>query len=772
MTPPLLEITAVVQSPPSDLLRGARLERPTAGSAFDRTTLEVSGWVVGRDSQAREVRLLAGTQLLRTIPLSVPRPDVLALHPGSPELCGFWALTGTLGLDPTFSLDAEAVLDDGTVVPVGSIQGNRGAIATSFEPKLQPLLLTSLGRTGTTLAMSLLSAHPSIVAQRTHPYEIFPAKYWLHVLRVLAEPASHVESTPAEGFTDDLWPIGHDSFPTAPVTNDAELMQLLGKTYVERLARFCQTSIDDFYRAVAASQGRPSAERFVEQVQPGPIPRLAWDLYPQAKEVFLVRDLRDLICSAFAFNEKRQTVGFGRDLHASDEEYVVYVGRRAEQLLSDWKSRSAGSQLVRYEDLATRPEETIEAMLEYLELPRTPAISETMVRAAFESTTLDEHGTSASAREPIGRWRHELRPSLWPVCREALDGVLVELGYEPTDGSPAAGPRPRPPAVAPVSEQPRRVPAGEALGAPERFDPELMHGHLIEAEHLARYWWAAALVQGKHVLDAGCGTAYGTDILAGAGAGEVVGVDIEAAVIETARRTAAENVRLEACDVRELPFADGSFEVAVCFEVIEHVEEPEQVLDELRRVLGPDGLLVVSSPNRDVYPPGNPHHKHEFTPGELAEALSARFGHVRLVRQHDWLGSGVLEDPVFAADAERAFEAVVRKATAAAPGEELYTLALAGVAELPPTAPYVVLTETADAKWWQSQVERARDERDAIEHTLGEVVEKLAQRDSELRDAEASTVELHEVIRSMQATRLWRLGASYWGLRDRLLRRS
>ena len=78
--------------------------------------------------------------------------------------------------------------------------------------------------------------------------------------------------------------------------------------------------------------------------------------------------------------------------------------------------------------------------------------------------------------------------------------------------------------------------------------------------------------------------------------------------------------------------------------MIEHVAEPERVLDELRRVLRPSGLLVISTPNRDVFTPGNPHHLHELTPDELREALGSRFGSVALRRQHTWMASGVLDD--------------------------------------------------------------------------------------------------------------------------------
>ena len=104
------------------------------------------------------------------------------------------------------------------------------------------------------------------------------------------------------------------------------------------------------------------------------------------------------------------------------------------------------------------------------------------------------------------------------------------------------------------------------------------------------------------------------------------------------------SVRLQAGDIRSLDFEDDGFEMVVCFEVIEHVEDPSVVFDELVRVLAPGGLLLVSSPNRGVYPPGNPHHLHEFTSAELEAELAARLGHVQLVRQRDYIVSAVLSD--------------------------------------------------------------------------------------------------------------------------------
>jgi len=426
----LLEITEVSQAPPAEALLGSYLDRPLPGSSFDRTAFEISGWLVGRHSRAFEVRVVAEKTLIRTIPMAVPRPDVTALHPNAPELSGFWSLAGTVGLDPDFTLEIRGVPEDGTSLDIGSIRGKRAAIASSVEPRLRPLLVTSLGRTGTTLLMNLLSAHPAVVAHRAYPYEIFPARYWLHLLRVLAEPADFVDSSHPTTFTEDLWKIGHNPFHTAPVTEDPELADLLGRSYVERLAGFCQQSIDEFYEAVASSQGKSSVEFFAEKFQPDHLPRMAWELYPEAREIVLVRDFRDLICSVFAFNEKRGTVEFGRNGFTTDEEYVRYVGRRARQLVDAWKSRSEVSKLVRYEDLATRSAEVVDGLLAYLGLDREPAVIEAMVRTAFEHPDVADHRTTPTVVESIGRWQQDLSPSLLAVVSETLDGTLAELGYE------------------------------------------------------------------------------------------------------------------------------------------------------------------------------------------------------------------------------------------------------------------------------------------------------------------------------------------------------
>jgi SAM-dependent methyltransferase len=100
------------------------------------------------------------------------------------------------------------------------------------------------------------------------------------------------------------------------------------------------------------------------------------------------------------------------------------------------------------------------------------------------------------------------------------------------------------------------------------------------------------------VLDAGCGPGAITVGLAEVVVpGEVVGVDLQPEQVERARALTAErgvwNARFEVANIYELPFPDGSFDAAFANQVLSHLREPVRALREVRRVLGPDGIVGV-----------------------------------------------------------------------------------------------------------------------------------------------------------------------------------
>ncbi len=153
-------------------------------------------------------------------------------------------------------------------------------------------------------------------------------------------------------------------------------------------------------------------------------------------------------------------------------------------------------------------------------------------------------------------------------------------------------------------------------------------------EHLARYAFAARLSRGKRVLDAGCGVGYGSARLA-TQARRVIGLDLASDAVAMAHdRYALPNLEFLQGDCRALPFPDGSFDLIIAFEVIEHLHEWDRLLSESRRALAAWGALVVSTPNRLYYteqrPTPNPFHVHEFDHAEFRSALEQHFPHVRI----------------------------------------------------------------------------------------------------------------------------------------------
>lgn len=212
--------------------------------------------------------------------------------------------------------------------------------------------------------------------------------------------------------------------------------------------------------------------------------------------------------------------------------------------------------------------------------------------------------------------------------------------------------------------------------AAERFVPETMGGELIDAEHQARYRLALPHVRGRTVLDAGCGVGWGTQLLLEAGASRVVGLDIsdDAAA---AFRERLPHTPFVLGDLAAPPFADDAFDVIVCFEALEHTAATSAALDGLARVLRPDGVLFVSSPNPAVYPAGNPFHLHELSPAELAAEVGSRLPNLTMLRQHLLLGSLICTDADAAAmpgDLSVAGRIVV----GLEPGHDPYSVAVAG----------------------------------------------------------------------------------------------
>ena len=170
----------------------------------------------------------------------------------------------------------------------------------------------------------------------------------------------------------------------------------------------------------------------------------------------------------------------------------------------------------------------------------------------------------------------------------------------------------------------------------------------ILAAHLHRYFSALDIVQGKRVLDISCGEGYGSALMQKHGAAHVTGVDLDDKIIARANRVYANDaLTFQTADAsRPLPFADDSFDVVVSFETIEHITQHDLFASELARVLTPEGVLVISTPDAELSPPDipNPFHEKELDEAAFLGLLNSQFATVTQYRQ-GYLHGSVLSGP-------------------------------------------------------------------------------------------------------------------------------
>jgi SAM-dependent methyltransferase len=302
--------------------------------------------------------------------------------------------------------------------------------------------------------------------------------------------------------------------------------------------------------------------------------------------------------------------------------------------------------------------------------------------------------------------------------------------------------------------RPRQAEPGSPEPTGERLVPDLQHGELVHAEHLARYRLAAQLAAGQRVLDAASGEGYGSAILKAAGARAVTGVDVDPQTVEHAR--ARYDAEFVVGDVAELPFAEDSFDLLVSFETIEHVADARRALAEFRRVLVPNGILLVSTPNKDQYLVDNEFHTIEFTHEEFVSLLREHFEPVEVLLQHNWLASAVLAESAAADhDGERAHEVSLFKVAGIEAGAELYSVAACGPA--PTLRPVVVTAGTDEAH--QLAVRLGAAERTAKQwHGEYEEASRTAERwHVEFLKAKQVAEKMHAELEMLYSSRSWRL---------------
>ena len=186
-------------------------------------------------------------------------------------------------------------------------------------------------------------------------------------------------------------------------------------------------------------------------------------------------------------------------------------------------------------------------------------------------------------------------------------------------------------------DQPAGVPPLSLTG--ERTLPDVPAENYWYQRHLVVYEWIGRRVGGMRVIDMGCGEGYGPAVLAKRAAA-VVGVDANPEAHEHAvLRYQRLGLRFERGLV-ESHGEPGAFDAVVFLQTIEHVADPAAVLEHLRTLLAPGGVVYVSTPNvLTLAPPGaeksdNPWHVREYRAADFRQLCASAFDSVELLGVH------------------------------------------------------------------------------------------------------------------------------------------
>ncbi len=431
----VIEIEDVIPlSDGADHLAGASIEVPPTGAEREVWWIPISGWVLGREEPVTTVEVVHQHVELRSVPVAIERHDVAWSFPDNPQgsVAGFSLRVGGLSLPETFVLRLEAGFANGHRVPFALIRGRRASLPSAARDHLRPIAVTGLARCGSTLAMAMLAAHPEVVVGGGFPYASGPGAYWVHLLRVLSEPADTGASAHPDSYQHNTRWVGSHPLNDAPLTDTPEVQAWLGRDYVAQLADFCTGSADALYRRIAADHGRAAVRCWAERFEPGPLPRLLSESAGDARELLLVRDFRDMACSIVDFQRARSQLADGADEDdEAAERFVVSLAPAVARLVAYARERGDGLHVVRYEDLATEPRATLAGILEHLALDAGEALVDRLVEAATaERPELAAHRTSDDVQASIGRHLRELSGNAADAAEAAFAPALDFFGYE------------------------------------------------------------------------------------------------------------------------------------------------------------------------------------------------------------------------------------------------------------------------------------------------------------------------------------------------------
>jgi len=297
----------------------------------------------------------------------------------------------------------------------------------------------------------------------------------------------------------------------------------------------------------------------------------------------------------------------------------------------------------------------------------------------------------------------------------------------------------------------------------ERLIPEGHTQTLTYGEHLARYAAALDLVKDKVVLDIASGTGYGSALLAG-NAEKVIGVDYSAEAVEYSQKHyPIKNLIFKVGDAQKLPLEDSTIDIVVSLETIEHLPKPELFIQEVKRVLKPGGVLIVSTPNDNEFTEGNEYHIHEFDFKELDRLMRKYFKNFEYYFQGSWFSSGILSKRLFE-EATGTLSLPISKTFVQSYKKAIYFIAIASDKQIDRLQENLVVADVYSAKQAQEQSLRLSAHIEALNKELANEHVRVAKLGEEKN-------KLENELRGILSSRGWKLMQSAYKVK-RTIKRS
>ena len=332
------------------------------------------------------------------------------------------------------------------------------AAGADYRPS-NAILLSTSGRSGSTVMMGILAGHPQIVVADVRPFEVELLCYYSYAYRVLVAAGDHNASLRPDRITavENRYKIGFNPYTAEGFkrhfANPALFNEFFLRDMPKRLSGAFRDIILDYYTAVAQDKAKQSPLYFAEKSLPEhEVRQGARHIFGRIREVVLVRDLRDVVCS------------FVNSAGTDFERTVAAVRSSGQRFLEIEAAQGHDVHFVRYEDLVTQPDKTLLDLYAFLGLN-----AQTHLTPDSLSTLFTGHATSRSPAASIGRWQRDLSGEQLELCR-TFAPFLEKFGYDPLPHSGVAVPAfPAPEAVEPapqpadMSADPHQLPLSELM---------------------------------------------------------------------------------------------------------------------------------------------------------------------------------------------------------------------------------------------------------------------------------------------------------------------